>query len=352
MSISLRRVLLLCLGLIVSTGSSAAAQDQALEQADALRRLHPELHALVVRVDRAHDLILAELARRGDAVRAGAPAAPVEDFSAELLRRASAMAEGEGQSPTSDLSALGGRGTEVVRWGRAFQHEVLAVLADPSAPDVRAALGSALDRYRSRSEVALPSVPKNMDILYAHPQALAFRSAYPDLDGFTWAGQWLRLAASEPLTDLPAGAARSEGVDTVTARYFGKLTFGEPPQAFPTEVPLAPAIAPGLIWLSPEAAIVWDNLSMLLEVVADVLASPGTPDVPAAIDATLDFFLDEEVAMTNQDEWEIMALRHGIFFQGGYPLAVMTGNERNADGHAAHMSGGAVLRTLPGMPRD
>jgi hypothetical protein len=46
-----------------------------------------------------------------------------------------------------------------------------------------------------------------------------------------------------------------------------------------------------------------------------------------------------------------MALRHGIFFQGGYPLAVMTENERNVGGHAAHLQGGAPLMTIPGMPR-
>ena len=50
------------------------------------------------------------------------------------------------------------------------------------------------------------------------------------------------------------------------------------------------------------------------------------------------------------DEWEMMALRHGIFFQGGYPLSVMTENERNVDGHAAHLRAGGTLVTMPGMP--
>ena len=99
--------------------------------------------------------------------------------------------------------------------------------------------------------------------------------------------------------------------------------------------------------------MIWDNLSMYLEVLCDVLAAPTTPDVPGAIEATTDFFLDPELAITDQDEWEIMALRHGIFFQGGYPLSVMTESERNVDGHAAHFSGGGggPGLTIPGMPR-
>ena len=73
--------------------------------------------------------------------------------------------------------------------------------------------------------------------------------------------------------------------------------------------------------------------------------------VPGATKATIDFFMDPDLAATDQDEWEIMALRHGIFFQGGYPLAVMTENERNSDGHAAHLSSGGLV-SIPGMPRS
>jgi hypothetical protein len=43
-----------------------------------------------------------------------------------------------------------------------------------------------------------------------------------------------------------------------------------------------------------------------------------------------------------------MALRHGIFFQGGYPLDVMTRSELNGDPHAAHR-GAAGARLMP-MP--
>ena len=90
---------------------------------------------------------------------------------------------------------------------------------------------------------------------------------------------------------------------------------------------------------------------MYLEVLSDVLASPNTPDVEGAIEATTNFFMDPELAVTDQDEWEIMALRHGIFYQGGYPLAVMLESERNVGGHAAHFQEGGVTLTIPGMPR-
>ncbi len=327
-----------------------------LGRADALRQHYPDLYDLVRRLERAHGVLFNELAREGEAVRATGGDVPTSGFEVDMVDHLTALvrregtAEEEAEVARAGYARLGPRGAEIIRWGYAFQREVISILADPDVADRRAALDGAVSRYRSRTAAALPSVPKDMDVLYGHAYALRFRTGYTDLGGLFWAGHWLRLAATEPLTDLGPGPERTAGIDTVTTRYFAKLSYGAPPQSFPSEIPLAPAIAPGFIWESPEAAMIWDNLSMLLEVLADVFASPETPDVPGAIEATIDFFMDPDLAVTDQDEWEIMALRHGIFFQGGYPLAVMTRSERNTDGHAAHLASGGLM-TIPGMPR-
>lgn len=347
----------------------AQAADE-LGRAEALRHHHPALHALIGRLEAAHAVLFEELAREGESVRASGGDVPTFSFEFEMLDRLTFLVQdeaggaavfGEGSGEASGYDVLGARAAEIIRWGQAFQREVISVLADPSHPDPRTAraepdvvdqreaLDEVLSRYRSRPASALPGTPKNMNVLYGHDYALGFRSGYADLDGLIWAGHWLRLAATSPLTDMPPGPERAAAVDTVSARYYAKLTYGEPPQFFPSEIPLAPAIAPGLIWLSPQTAMIWDNLSMMLEVFADVLASPETTDVERAIDATIDFFLDPELAITDQDEWEIMALRHGIFFQGGYALAVMTRSERNTGGHAAHFQDQGEIVSIPGM---
>lgn len=327
-------------------------------QAGALQEHYPELHDLVVRMERATGVLYDELAREGQVVRESGDDVPTFGFEFDMVDRLTFLVQGEGtaddeaDAAEAGYAGLGVRASGVIRWGQAFQREVLSLLSDPGIVDRNAALADAVHRYRSRPEVALPSGPKDMDVLYGHEYALGFRSGYADLTGLLWAGHWLRLAATEPFADLPPGPDREAGVDTVTARYFGKLSYREPPEFFPSEIPLAPAIAPGFIWLSPESAMIWDNLSMLQEVLADVLASPTISDVPAGIDATLDFFMDPVLAVTDQDEWEIMALRHGIFFQGGYPLALMLESERNAGGHAAHLAGGGGgVMIIPGMPR-
>jgi len=71
-----------------------------------------------------------------------------------------------------------------------------------------------------------------------------------------------------------------------------KLSYGEPPAFFPSELPLTPSIAPCLVSWHPEASIILDNLHMLHDVLADILASPEVADVRAALDTAINQFVD------------------------------------------------------------
>jgi hypothetical protein len=333
----------------------AQVTDDLGTHAAVLEREHPELFDLMLRIERAHGLLFAGLAPEGDAVRASPDSMPTFGFELDLVERLTTLLSGEGrgeevaEEAAAGYAVLGPRAAAIIERGNAFYREVLGILADRSVTNRGAELAAAVERYRSRPDIALPAAPKNMDILYDHPYALDFRTGYTDLDGVIWAGHWLDLAASEPLTDFAEVDRRLAGIDTVMSRFFAKLSYGEPPEFFPSELPLAPSISPGLIFLSPESAMIWDNLSMMQEVLADVLASPDVKDVHAAIDEAVNWFMDPVNGITDQDFWEIMSLRHGIFFQGGYPIAVMTESERNLGGHAAHMREGGTL-IMGGMP--
>ena len=356
----LERGALLVAGLLSAAFSAKAAplgaqvSEELGGHAAVLEREHPELFDLMVRIERAHGLLFAGLAPEGEAVRASPDSLPTFGFELELVERLTTLVSEEGRAEdvaeeaTAGFGVLGPRAAAIIERGHALYREVLGILADRSVTNRSAELAAAVERYRSQPDIALPAVPKNMDVLYNHSYALDFRTGYTDLDGVIWAGHWLYLAVSEPLTDFAEEERRLAGIDTVTNRYFAKLSYGEPPEFFPSELPLAPSIAPGMIFLSPEAAMIWDNLSMMQEVLADVLASPDVKDLPAAIDEAVDWFMDPVNGVTDQNTWEIMALRHGIFFQGGYPIAVMEESERNVGGHAAHFGGGSIV--IGGMP--
>jgi len=336
--------------------ASLRAQAHSSEYISLLRREHPERYDLLVRLERVHGVLFGELAAEGEAVRASDEKLPSPEFEFSMLERLIPLVHEPGtldeiaDEAEAGYAVLGERAAEIIRWTNQFRLEVLGILADTRLTEPaarRAALTAAVERYRSRPEAALPGQPKHMDVLYNHEYAMDFRTGYTDLGGLIWAGYWFMLAATEPLADL-RGAERLAGLETVQNRYYAKLTYGEPPEYFPSELPMPPTIAAGFIFINPEAAMIWDNLSMMQEVLSDILASPDVADARAAIDAAVEFFMDPKVGMTNEREWQVMALRHGIFFQGGYPIAVMERSELNSGGHAAHLRGGGRTN-IPGM---
>lgn len=354
-------LLLAALALVATGGAAVSAQsageaptsDSHMSRAPVLEQEYPALYDHLIRLERAHGIMFGGLAEEGKVVREAGDGLPTFEFEFDMIDRLTQLvneegrAEADAEEATSGYAVLGEKGASVIAWGNEFYRDVLGVLVDPTVTDRRASLVEAVERYNSRPDIALPNMAKDMDILYDHPYALQFRGGYADLDGLIWAGHWMQLAVTEPITDFPERERRAAGIDTVRTRYYSKLTYGEPPEFFPSELPLAPAICPGLIFLSPEATMIFDNLSMMQEVLADVLASPDVTDLRAALDEAVDQFLDPTYRMTDRDDWETMALQHGIFFQGGYPLAIMTESELNA----VHVhGGGAGPAVIPGMP--
>ncbi len=325
----------------------------------ALEREFPELNTLLLTLERAHGVLYGRLIEEGNEVRASGEDMPSFDFEFDMFDELLWMVEDPEGSDAFEAEAkagyavVGEQGAEVIRRTHLFHRELLGIYADPDLPasDRVRAVDQATSRYLAQAGVALPSEPKDMDILYDHPHTWAFRTGYPDLGGFIWAAHWFQLAAFEPLMSFRDREERLEGLQTVTDRFYRKLSYGEPPDAFPTELPLAPPIAPGLVAQHPRAAAIIDNLNMMHDVLADVLVAFDVQDVHASVEGSVSQFLDPRYRVVTRQDWILMALRHSIFNQGGPALGVMTRSERNAGGHAQHLQGGGARTILPGMPR-
>lgn len=339
-------------GLLAQEGAEGALHIRALEQE------HPELVELLHNIELAHGVLYGGLAAEGDAVRASGDVLPTFGFEFDMYDQLMLLVEGfaDAEAVTAESDAgyavLGPRATEVIRRTNDFHLELLGIYADRDLAERDRAVEAAVDRYLSRPEVALPAIPKDMDILYDHPHTWAFKTGYPDLIGFVWAGHWLQIAAIEPLMDAPTAEAVDAGIDTVMTRFVRKLSYGEAPDAFPTELPLTPSIAPGLVAMHSRAGAILDNLNMMHDVLSDVLVAPEVEDVRAAVDQVVEQFLDPTYRVVPRNDWIVMALRHSIFNQGGPALGIMTQTERNNSGHAQHLQGGGGRVVLPGMPGD
>ena len=233
---------------------------------------------------------------------------------------------------------------------------MLAIFAGVGAAGRARALDEAVERYLSRPEVSLPDVPKDMTILYDHPYTSFVsdeagprrKQPYPNLSGFLWATHWFQLAALEPLELATDPDERRQGLTVVAERFGRKLSAGKPPDAFPTELPLAPCIAPGLVAIHLRAAAILDNLNMLHAVLTDVLVHAKVGNLRAALDGAIVQFTSRTERVVEVDDWIQMALRHSIFAQGGPALGTMTQSERNNNGHLQHSKGSRA--TMRGMP--
>lgn len=343
------------LAILIALSTVWPNRSQAQEATEAQRRIasferdYPELNALLVGMERAHGVLYGALARGRGKV--------LESETYRLMtRRTAAGSLNSRPDPEADAgyAVLGARGAGVIRRTQAFYREALAILATVEKTDRTRALDEAVDRYLSRPEVALPDVPKDMTILYDHPYTSiviglpgAPRKQTPKLKGFVWASHWFQLAAEEPLELSADAGVRRRDLKTVTDRFHRKLSSGKPPNAFPTELPLAPSIAPELVTTHLRTAAIIDNLNMMQAVLADVLVHPKVGNLRTALDEVIAQFTDRHYRVVDEDDWIRMALRHSIFEQGGPALGVMTVSDRNGSGHFQHLGGARGI--LPGM---
>lgn len=331
----------LCLAACVVAHAIPRADARHVAGAAQSASLPPELSARLAALERAQGVLFGALvAGNGTVVEAA--------VLKRLAQRVSAAASAASDADADQgFRALGDRANELIRRAYAFRRDVLGIVAALPAGERAAALDLAVQNYR-RGGPALPDAPKDMAILYDHKYTSFIpptvqggepeRSLrYPKLTGMMWAARWYELALFEPLADAEDAATREQGLATVAQRFARKLTGGKPLDGYPTELPLAPAIAPGLVALHEDAAAIVDNLSMLLDVISDVLVHPAVKDRRAAVDEAVTHFMTRDYRCVQNEEWIVVALRHSIFDQGGFALAPMSGYERNSRfGHGQH----------------
>ena len=244
----------------------------------------------------------------------------------ESLQASYSSAEIEGAYRNSPLPA---RAVEVIRVGREFESRLYDILADNLIQDKGAALADAVQTYLARSS-SVPAKPKPARLLLEHPQAQAFKEGYPKLSGILWSAQWLQLATLEAMIHEADDAHYWGSVDAVRERFRHKLAHGaDMASSTPVELPMAPTIAPTLFSLSPEAAIVLDNLNMLETVLADVLAYPNLRNKAAVMSSVVDEFTANADNVDTTIDYLASALRGGIYNQGGPAIGELSESERN-----------------------
>lgn len=232
-------------------------------------------------------------------------------------------------------------------WTHLMHRQVYDVWADERIPltqkDTKVA--ELLRYYKSRPDIAFSSKPKSMMLMQEQPFSLAFRKGYPKFNGLIWAYHWLQVGLYEPLVTGRNVDERQAGVRATVARFWQMLQ--DPPRTMPYVMPMTAAVAPEFAKRYPEAAIIFDNLHSMHDVVSDILANPSVSRdrKRAEIMLAARRYRDDTSFVMTEQAWRTMAQQMGVENMGGVagnalpPLptptvtigAVMTHDERTGE---------------------
>ena len=202
---------------------------------------------------------------------------------------------------------------QVFEWAHLLHRRLYDVVAaEPESTERRAArVQAALRYYRSRPDLALSDVPKTMTLMEGQPYSLAFRRAAPKFNGLIWSYHWLQMALYDAILTSPDTDSRRRAVARDVDLFMGMTTNGG--RYAPTAMPMSAAIAPEFTRQYPEAAIIFDNLHSLHDVVSDVLASPDVArrEKRTAILLAIARYRDSTSFVSSRDEWLTMSREMG-----------------------------------------
>ena len=204
-------------------------------------------------------------------------------------------------------------------WSHILHRQIYDVLADERLSQ------EAKDRevqrliayYRTRRDLAFSSRPKSMELMQEQPYSLAFRQKYPKFNGLIWGYHWLQVGLYEPLMTGSSVEERQAGVRATVARFWQMLK--DPPNSLPSQMPMTAAIAPEFATRYPEAAIIFDNLHSMHDVVSDILANPSVPrnQKRAEILRAGRLFRDDTSYVMPVAGWLVMSREMGVENMGG-----------------------------------
>jgi hypothetical protein len=174
-----------------------------------------------------------------------------------------------------------------------------------------------IDTYLSRPDLAFSTKPKSMKLMQEMPYSLAFRKDYPKFNGLIWAYHWLQVGLYEPLLVAKTPEERDRMVRATTDRF--RAMIANAPEHMPRVMPMTAAISPTFAARYPTAAIIFDNLHSMHDVISDILANDSVPRdrKRAEIMIAARRYRDDTSYVMPVSAWRTMSIEMGIENQGG-----------------------------------
>jgi hypothetical protein len=203
-------------------------------------------------------------------------------------------------------------------WAHILHRQIYDVYADDrlAMPEKEALIERLTDYYLSRRDYAFVAVPKSMSLMDGQSFSRTFRRREPRFNGLIWAYHWLQVGLYEPMLRARSPAEAKAGVGPAIARFWEMVH----QVRYPLVMPMTAAVAPEFTRRHPRAAIIFDNLHMMHDIISDVLASPSIPEnrKREVIYQQLAEFRSSRTNVISLDEWrEMPSHMGGVAAMGG-----------------------------------
>jgi hypothetical protein len=317
---SLTALALLCGG--VTRLSAQAQRDEQFYYPGSFNwsflRNYREAARLFNAFDYGHAVLYQRLWTQPDASPEGLETTEFEYITGNLLRRPPRLAVAE-EAVAPDYSRLAWRAKLAFDWAHMLHRQIYDAYADERlSPEARDSLIERLtDYYLSKERTAFVAVPKSMALMDSQDYSGAFRRRNPKFNGLIWAYHWLQVGLYEALITAETPSARKAAIDAAVARFWSMLE--DPPARLPSVMPMTSAVAPEFSRRHPRAALIFDNLHMLHDIISDILVSPVVPRArkQAEIYAALRRFQDPTADVLPMEHWWMMGEMMGLDKMGG-----------------------------------
>ncbi len=232
-------------------------------------------------------------------------------------------------------------------WAHLLHRQIYDIYSDERIGNAAkdALIETVTDYYLTRKDKAFTVVPKSMTLMDDQYFSQIFRRSQPKFNGLIWAYHWLQVGLYEPLIAGATPAEKKAGVKATLARFWSMLE--DAPARFPGAMPMTATIAPAFSAAHPRAAVIFDNLHMMHDIISDVLATDTIPRnrKRALIYEQLAEFRDGTRDVMTMDEWKQMGeMMGGIGAMGGPATGLLSPaasgaaarGDMKAMDHAAH----------------
>jgi hypothetical protein len=152
-----------------------------------------------------------------------------------------------------------------------------------------------------------------------------------------WAYHWLQVGLYEPFIEAESTVETKAAVQATVSRFWWMLQ--DAPNRFPRSMPMTAAIAPRFSAAHPRAAVIFDNLHMMHDIISDILTADTVPrrEKGRLIDQQLDRLQDPTRDVMSLEEWRRMpAHMGGVAAMGGPSTGLLRQPRDSAPAHEGH----------------